>query len=241
MILQVQDLIKDAMGIIGAIAIDEEPTASEYTMGLRTANIMLDRWSSQRLMLRSDTPLAFTLTPGKASYTVGLVGTDVTTNKLLNVRSGYVIDANIDYPLEIITKEVYNSLEDKNVSSSRPMYACYDPQSSQQAQQTGILSFYYTPDKPYTVMLETESYMTEFVNLTDTVTFEPAYYEALVYNLAIRLFRRFHDGAAQLPMDVVNIANNSLHSIMSMNSQQVIAGMELPGKVSRYNIYTDGY
>jgi hypothetical protein len=76
--------------------------------------------------------------------------------------------------------------------------------------------------------------------MTDTVTFEPAYYEALIYNLAARLFRYYNDPKLQVPADIVAIAHNSMENIKNMNSVTLIAAMEYPGKVSKYNIYNDG-
>lgn len=147
----------------------------------------------------------------------------------------------MDHPLEVVTKEIHDNMQDKNVSQSRPTYVAYDPGAAQQVAQKGTILLYYTPDKPYPCTLECNCYLTEFVNLTDTVTFEPAYYETLVYNLALRLWRRYNDNKTPVPNDIAIIAKDGLHRIKAMNSTTVIAGMDLPGKVTKYNIYTDGY
>lgn len=239
MILQVQDILKDAMGLIGVIEIDETPSASDMSLALRVCNMMLDRWSSQRLMLRSETEITFTLTGGKAEYTIGPVGCDITTPRILSVQSGYVTDAQTDHPIEIITRTLYDTMEDKNVSTSRPIYVAFEAGAAQQAVPKGTLFFYYTPDKNYPVLLQCDTYLNEFVNFTDTVTFEPAYYECIVYNLAVRLFRFYNTAKMQIPPDIVMIANNSLSNIKTLNNSPIIAAIEVPGKMTRYNIYTD--
>ena len=240
MIVQVQDIIKDALGLIGAIAIDETPTNSEFTQALRTLNIMIDRWSSQRLMLRSSSPLTFPLVAGKSSYTVGTTGADVTAAKPITITSATYTDSNSnDYPVDIIDIVTYNNLGDKTISSGPVMYIAYDPGNTQQNTNKGTIYVYLTPDQAYTLSMEVQSYLTEFTSITDTVTFEPAYYEALVYNLAVRLFRYYRDAAAQIPSDILVISVNSLNNIKTMNNIQVICAMDLPGKTSSYNIYND--
>jgi len=239
MILTVQQLLTESLGLINAVAIDETPTTSELNSALISANVMIDSWSAQRLMLRADTALTFSLQSGKATYTVGASGADVTAGKILSIQSAIITDNNVDYVLSVETGQFYDSLQDKDVSTGRPMYVSYDAGATQQAVQKGTISFYYTPDKAYSVTLQTQAYLTEFTNLSDNVTFEPSYYEALIYNLAIRLFRRYHDNKVQIPPDLVAIANEAKTRIMNINSTQVTSVMEFPGSVSKYNIYSD--
>ena len=240
MILQVQDILKDAMGLIGVIAIDESPSTSEYTQVLRTLNVMVDRWSSQRLMLRSTVALSIPLVAGKATYTIGVSGCDVTAPKPIQMRTGYYRDVNNnDLPIEMIDIITYNSINDKMIASGPPMYGAYDPGDTQQIINKGTLSVYPIPDTVYYFNVEVDTYLTEFVNLSDTVTFEPAYYEALIYNLAVRLFRYYRDANVQIPQDIISVANISVNNLKTMNKFTVIAASDLPGKISSYNIYSD--
>lgn len=246
MILQVKDLIKDALGLIGAIAIDEEPTTSEYSHGLRTANVMIDGWATQRLLIKSLTSVSFTLTPGIGIYTIGPVGADTATSKHITsarpirVSSAIYRDqANIDNYIEIIDKATYNNLGDKTSSSGRPLYLCYEQSDTQQTDATGTVYIYTLPDSAYSLSMETYGYLTEFSTITDTVTFEPAYYEALIYNLAVRLFRYYRPATIPIPIDIAGIAATRLDGLKTMNSTQTISVMDLPDNNSAYNIYSD--
>lgn len=239
--ITVQQLIVDTMGLIGATAIDETPSSSELQVGLRTANMMINSWATNRLLLRSEIDITFNLTTNKAAYTIGLTGADITENKILAIKSGYVTDASIDHPVEIIEKGLYDSFEDKNVSKTRPEYVAFDAGIAQQTNQTGTIYFYNTPDKTYPVTLSCTTVLNEFVNLSDLITFEPVYIEALMYNLAIRLYRRYHDRNSQIPMDIVDLAQKSMTNLKALNSFTVLSGTDLPGKVNVYNVYTDGY
>ena len=240
MILAAQDIITDAMNLIGAIAIDETPTTSEFNMCLRTLNVMIDSWSAQSLMLRSTTTDLLTLVPGQYNYTIGPLG-NFNTAKPIQINSAFLRDSqNIDTEVNIMTQNEYEALQDKAISDARPESIYYDPGAAQ-GSTTGTLYIYPMPDAStgYVLHLESFKYLTEFVNLTDIVTFEPAYYEALQYGLAVRLFRQYHSSQDQIPADLVSLADTSKRVISKMNTTQIVAGFDLPGKASVYNIYTD--
>lgn len=236
--LQVQDIIKDAMGLIGATEMDETPSASEMSTALRIVNVMLGRWSIQTSIIRSPGQLNFPLQVGKNSYTIGLSGADITAKKPIEVISGFVRDSsNIDSNVEIIPIELFDSFDDKNINQADPACVAYDPGVTQQASQVGTIHVYPTPSSADTMFLRITCQLEQFVNLTDEVTMEASYYEALIYNLAIRLFRRFHT-TGEIPSDIVAIANNSIRNLQSSNSSRVQAQMDFCVG-GGYNIYTD--
>ena len=235
----VQQVLTEALSLIGVIAIDETPTTSELNTALRSANIMLGRWASQHFLVRADTSFSFTLTANQAAYTIGASGADFTATKPLKIYGCYVTDSSSDYPLEIVTPDFYDTLTDKNLATSRPMYVAYDPGAAQQSAHKGTLSFYNTPDKAYTGQLDYQAYFTEFVNLSDVVTFEPAYYEAIIYNLAVRVFRKFHDAKIPVPEDIAAIAATSLSNLRTLNSTPILAAIDIPGSMGGvFNPYT---
>ncbi len=253
MILQVQDIIKEAMGVIGETSIDETPTASEMNMCLRVLNMMIGRLSANRLILRSTVTDSLLLTPGVCHYVMssqvitGLTGYGyfpTSVGKPIKIISAFIRDNNgIDTPVNIIEKQEYDSYIDKSFSSARPYSLNYDPGVTQQVSHYGVLSLYPIPDNtlPYTLFIESDKYLTSLVNLTDTVTFEDAYYEFLVYNLAVRLFRRFNDDSKIMPVDIISIAKSSRETIETMNAVQVTSSMDIPGNVVTYNIFNDTY
>lgn len=236
--LQVQDIIKDAMGLIGATEMDETPSSSELLNGMRIANIMLGRWSSKLTMVRAPQVLTIPLQAGVSSYTVGLSGADIIADKPIDIISGYVRDSsNIDDPIEVLTLPVYESLDDKLINQADVSCVAYDPGNTQQATQVGTIYVYPVPASNDTLILKVTSPLVQFSSLTDDVMMEPMYYEALIYNLAVRLFRRFHT-TGEIPSDVIAIANSSARDLQSVNSTRVQAQMDMVTG-GGYNIYTD--
>lgn len=241
MILQVQDIIKDAMGIIGATAIDEVPTATELNAGLRILNVMIDSWSARKLMLRSSTDMSFPLTTGVRTYTIGPTGAWVAARPV-RIQNAFVRDSNnTDTHVDVISKQVYNDLQDKLIAQARPVYVEYDPGVTQQAAPVGTMSIFPIPDQSYTFRFSADVYLTEFGALTDTVTMEPAYYEPLMYDLAIRLYRRYHEHGKPIPPDILATARQALKTLEVMNATTPIAAIDIPRGKPVFNIYTDQY
>lgn len=241
MVLTVLDIIKDAMALINASAMDETPNASEIQLGLRALNTMIDRWSAQRLMLRSTTTDIFPLVANKDTYTIGpSITADFNTAKPINILGAFVRDGvNTDTDLEIVDRLTYDSYaSDKAFAYGRPSLLTYDPGAAQQTTNLGTIIIYTAPDTVYNLHIESDKYLTEFVNPSDVITFEPAYYEALIYNLAERLYRYYHTDAKAIPQDIIGIAKAAKHTIEVMNSVQYTSSMEIPGKFAPFNIYT---
>ena len=246
MIIQVQQLIKYAMQDIGVLAKQEAPKADEISDGLATLNMMMGGWSVRSLMVLGAVLESFPLIPGKTSYTIG-IGDDFNTTRPSAITVAFIRDGyNSDTPLQTIELDVWASIPDKDISTARPEVLYYDPGITQQSSFMGICSFYPTPDAstPYKLFMGEQKPLTEFVNFTDVVSFQPAYYEALRYNLAVRLWLQYHEDGRPVSMDIKKLANDSMKSIETMNSKTPTATIEVSGRAkagSNYNILTGEY
>jgi hypothetical protein len=303
----VNDIIKDAMGIIGAIAIDEAPSASEMKVCLDALNSLIQQWSAQNLMIRQTSQITETLTAYKPSYTIGSGG-DFSTTKPVDIESGFTRSpANVDTPLTIITIREYDRFADKSVTTGIPSYLAYDPGLAQQATAVGTIYLYPIPaanssttqactisnatpgvitcaahgysignavvfvtngglptgltvgttyyiiaagfttgqfevsatlggtaintssagSGSHAVGLSTAQVLyfraeipfTIFTTTADTVTFDAMYSEAMSYNLATRIWRRFHGVGQIIPVDIVALAAAAVKTIKMQNMQ----------------------
>ena len=243
MIIQVQQLIRTALQDIGAIAKSESPTSDEMTDGLTKLNFMIDAWSVRSLMVLGTVLEGFPLVPGKYAYTIG-PGGDFNTTRPSAITDAYVRDGrSIDTPVGILAPDEYDGIGDKAVSTGRPQGLFFDPGRTQAANPLGVVYLYPAPDSstPYTLYMGERGTVTEFVSLTDTVTFQSAYYEALEYNLAVRLWPQYHSGAQPVENDLKLLSAEAMRTIETMNAKRVTAHIEVPGKRSGYNVYTGEY
>jgi hypothetical protein len=238
-----RDIVKDALHIIGAIGLDDQPVPREISICLSSMNAMLEQWSAQKLIVRASTVQDLALTANKASYTIG-TGGELNTVKPISIQSCYVRDlSNVDHRVDICTVEQYDNFEDKTVSSSVPEYLAYDPGVTQQAAQLGTIYLYPIPDMAYTLHLHSFKALTDFTTITDNVTFEPMYNEALVYNLATRIWRKFKPLETSIPQDILYLAEESLRTIQKIVSTTPPASCDIPGvkRDNSYNILSDTF
>jgi hypothetical protein len=220
MTLSVRDLLIDAMSTIGTVAIDETPTDSELNLAMRVANILISRWASMPNMLRSTDTVKFTTVEGKSKYSIGEDWSDIPNSKPLKITSAHLTDTS-------------------NISTGRPTILAYNPGTTQQYNQTGTIILYLPPDQSYTVRFECTNDVDVFDDLDDDIEFEPVYYEALKYSIALRLFRHYHSVTTPIPVDIVALAKEAVDSLKAMNSRTPLASTDFGKATTVYNVYTD--
>jgi hypothetical protein len=236
--LTAQDIIVDALSLVGATQLDQTPPAWEMNKALRALNRMLRAWSAQKLLVRASTKEDHTLTAGTASYTIGS-GATIDTVKPIRITYAYVQDSDgMDHPLDIIEVAQYLCYRDKS-EQGIPGYLAYDPGAPQQDTHTGTIYLYYSPNKAYTLYFVSQKILTEFADLTQEFTFEEMYEEAIVYNLAIRLWPLYRKPTEMAPPHITEIAGNGIRAIRAVNSTQSKSKIDIPCSGGGYNIYTD--
>lgn len=225
----VSQLIKAAYLNLGAVDIEDEPTPAQYAQGLLSLNSMIAAWSRARMTLYGLFDESFTLTPGKAEYTV-VSGGDFNTAWAFQIESAFIRDANgADYPLQIVTQGQYDSLTVKD-TESRPEYLIYNPKGY----PTGTATLFFVPDAAYTLFWTAQKVITEFASIEDTVGIAPEYNEALEYNLTARLAPKC--GVA-LSRELAALAVSSKAVIpLAVEPAEFDGAFHATG---RYNIYSD--
>jgi hypothetical protein len=234
------DIIQSALRVVGVIRKSETPGPDEMQDGLEALNVMIDMWSGRKLLIRATTSYSHLLRAGQAQYAIG-TGQEFDTPKPLAVYSAFIRDESIyDTPLDIITVEEYDSYGDKAMTTSRPIALAYDTGSAQRETPFGTLKFDFTPDssQAYTVFMQLQNYLSDFNFLTDAVTFEPVYGEALKYNLAVRLWREYRSPTEAIPEDIAFLARQALCVIEKLNHVIPRVGIEVPPRRSVFNVYT---
>lgn len=238
MLIHVDDLIKASFRVIGVLGKAELPSADEYEDALQTLNFMISSWSVRNLMVLGTILEGFSISAGVGSYTIG-VGQTFNTTKPSAITVAYIRDSNGNDSSVFVTEPfTYYSFTDKAFATGIPTELFYDPGLTQQVTETGVIFLYPLPDKPYTLYIGQQKALTEFTAITDAVTFQPAYYEALKYELAIRLYREYHEHGKPIPVDIFALALQATKVLETLNTRQVIAANDIPGQYSTFNIYT---
>jgi hypothetical protein len=221
------DIITGAAKLLGVLFKSETLSADEAADGLVTLNDMLDSWSNDGLIGSASTIESFSLT-GASSYTIGSGGTFSTTRPI-NLLTAVVRLSSVDYPLEIITQEQYQTeISVKSITSSIPQYLTYD-----NAYPLGVIKMFPIPTSGSTLYLQSDKPLSNLSALTTTVDLPPGWKRALKYNLAIDMASEY---GVEIPPAVVPVAKESLGAIKRATSINNAMPL-MPSHVDRYSIY----
>lgn len=235
----VSAIIKSSMRVAQVLRQGEDPEDQEMTDALEALTIMLHSWAARRLLTRANTVEPFTLAASTSSFYIG-VGQTFNTSKPSAIMKSILRDTESqDTDVDVYSMEEYNSIPDKIVSTGRPSVIAYDPGYAQQATQKGTVYVYPMADvATYSLRLNQQKPFTEYTAITDTLTFDSPYEEAIKYELALRIWREYHK--TDIPGDILRDAAKAMAIIETMNAPRVIADLSRVGGGGggAYNITT---
>jgi hypothetical protein len=240
------DLVRAAMRLIQVSAVDTDLTAAELADGIQSLNRMLDQWGVEELMLYQVKREAFELITNQNPYTIGL-GATWNTIRPIRIIDAYLTLNNgsipVDYPMQVLNYDDYNAIRLKTLSTNFPSYIYYQPSFP-----VGEVYIYplYAPNDPSTQgpALITLTSWTPLPLITDPTCYielPPGYWEAIVFNLAIRIAEEYQ---FDIRPTTVALAQNALRIIKRMNQRTVTLQTDtalMNTSQMRYNIYSDGY
>lgn len=239
------DIIRAAMRLIQVSAVDVDLTASELKDGLESFNRMLDSWSLDELMLYEVKREQFPLYPNTNPYSIGIGGL-WNTVRPTKIVGAYLTLTNgsipVDYPMQVIQYDDYNDIRLKTLQTNFPGYLYYQP--SFPIGECYIYPIYANngaSTAPGTITLTSWKPFSMIVNPTSYIELPPGYWEAIVFNLAIRIAEEYQfdirpttvalGTSALIRLKRMNQRTNTLQTdVALMNTSQM-----------RYNIYSDGY
>jgi len=240
------DLIRAAMRLIQVSAVDTDLTASELQDGLESLNRMLDSWSADELTLYQVIREQFPLVSGQNPYTMGYGG-DFNTSRPMKIVDAYLVLNNgsipVSYPMQVLGYDDYNAVRLKTLSTNFPNYIYYQPSfpiaqvyiypifAPNDPSTQGPAYINLTSWKPFDMILDPTAYM----------EYPPSYWEAIVFNLAVRIAEEYQ---FDLRPTTVQLAVNALKRVKRLNQRTVTLQTDVAlmnTSQLRYNIYSDGY
>ncbi len=235
--MTVLDLITLALKQAGVVGIGQSVQAEDANDSLTLLNAMLGQWAVKRWLVYALQDVSLTST-GAASYTYG-PGGNFNVASTDHLESAYMRLLNAtspqepDFPLDLITSyEDWGRIRLKTLTTW-PQYVFFDGQYP-------LANVYFWPIPTaglYQMHLITKTPLTAFTGLTQTINLPPAYQEALLYNLGLRLRTAY-----QLPPDpqLNALAAQALSTLRYSNAQ--IPRLRLPSEVPTggwYNPFND--
>lgn len=227
------DLIKQALRLIGVLASGETPSGDEGNDAAATLNQMIDSANAEGLMIYTRQIQDFAFVPGQQVYTLGTGGNFNAPRPPYIERASVMLNngmpQQLEVPITLYTDQDWQKVSIKGTDSTFPL-SVYDDG----AFPFRNLNYWPIPrDTTAVPRLYTWSALTQFPDLRTVLTFPPAYYEWIKYNLAVRLAPEF---AATLRPEVAALASAAEAKIKAMNSDNESMVCDLgvaPGPSSR--------
>lgn len=234
------DLVKSAMRLIQVSASDTDITASELEDGIESLNRMIDQWGVEELMLYQVIRETFPLTNGQNPFTIGYGG-DWNTARPTKIIDAYLtIQAGsipVDYPMQVLNYDDYNAIRLKTLTTNFPSYLYYEP-----AFPIGTVYIYpICAASNETITITSWKPLCLINDPTCYLELPPGYWEAIVFNLAIRMAEEYQ---FDIRPTTAALAQNALRIIKRMNQRTPTLRTDdalMNTSQMRYNIYSDGY
>lgn len=183
-----QDIIQDSLERIGVYAAGETMSSADAQRALTVLNDMLDSWSNESLTCFAILEQNGTLNPGQNSYQIGNGASDFNMTRPIKILEGpgtaYLLDSNNNrYPVDVIPQAQWNMLWNiEAVNSNLPDTIFYDPQFP-----IGIINVYPQPNTSIQLYWDSYLQLSDFAELSTTVSLPPGYNRAIKACLALEL------------------------------------------------------
>jgi len=173
-------IINRAYSLLGYLAAGETLSASDAEYGRTTLNSLLDSWETQPYFAPGVDEVSATVSGLPVTIGAGMM---INIERPTKVLDGSFIRVNgVDFPITWVTREEYNDISVKSVSSTIPCYGYYD-----EALPTGNIFLWPYPSTGTELFLQVPTKIPQFVDFDTVATFIPGYQRALEYTLAEEL------------------------------------------------------
>lgn len=227
------ELINLALKQVGVLGVGQTAAAEDIADAFKMLNMMLAQWSVKRNVVHQILDVGFA-TDGRQTYTVG-IGGDFNVFRPSRLQGAYcrqLTTLPIDYPLEVLKSQTdYGRISTKSMPSM-PSTVYYDPQFP-----LSVLHVWPVAVAGYEIHLQIIAPLEQFADPYQDINLPPEYEEALMYNLAGRLYPMY--GMQPNPV-VIQLAGASLATVRMANTQT--AQLYMPDGLVRngtYNVYSD--
>jgi hypothetical protein len=224
--------ITDALDLLGANDVSETPDSATQSRDLRTLNMMLDAWNTERLIPYAMTQFSGTLVPGQQSYVIGALADFNTTLRPPKISNGeaWLRVNGVDQELQSDSVEEWAAIPVKT-NTGIPSDILYTADKI-----TATIQFYPVPDQAWAFLLWQRTLLAQIQDVGTIYYLPPGYAEAITNHLAIRLAPKH---GKPVPPEVELVATNAKAAIKRLNKapQKMVADTSTLGP-GRYDIYT---
>ena len=227
------DIINRALKSLAVIGQGETADSDQAADALVSLNDMISSWANEAAMIYQVATDIVTLQSGKNDYTIGAGAYDINTTRPLKVLQAFIRMNSIDYPVEVVSREQYQSIILKSLQSQLPTILYYDT-----GYPSSTVRLWCSPNQANDLHIDSLKPFSGFATLSDTVSLPPGYERALRLNLAVELMPEYqvrNDKLDVMAMEAKAGIKRTNHFPEKLSFPSAIP----TGHNGRYNIYAD--
>ena len=188
------ELIINALYLIGELGVGETPDAFMLSSGLELLNELIDKFSADSIYIPFLKELSFDMVAEQPTYSISdMVPADVVSNRIVDLSfANYTVPSagqGIIYPLQIINKAQYYGVTRLLPLNTRPGFIFLDKQATESS-----VTLYPAPDQPYPCLLGVKVMINELIANEELTELPPFYYGFLKYCLARKFISYYPSG-----------------------------------------------
>jgi len=208
------DILYPALRLAGVVtAAGRGPSVSQKADAFASLNRMVDAWYQQRLMIYSIKMSRYTMFPSQTSYTIGPSG-DFDAEWPVEIKAASIIlrgPTEVHCVLKLLTHAEWAAKSVREIPTTVPTELYNDG-----AYPLSRLYLWGYPVGGNDLELSTWETVNQFASQDSEVSLVPAYLEAVIYQLAVRLAGQF---GTPIRPDVMQIAREAKSVIKASNAQ----------------------
>lgn len=184
------DIIVNALYLLGELGVGETPDAFMLTTGLELVNGLLDVFAADSIYIPFLTTLDFVFVPGQDRYSISdLVPADIAADRIVDLSFANYFVSSISYPLRIVNKATYYNIARQTTVLTRPGIILLDKQPTE-----SFIIVYPRPDQPYPCSLKVKSMIDKLEPFEDISELPPYYYRFLKFAMAREFLAYYPSG-----------------------------------------------
>lgn len=225
-------IINMTLRSLGVLAEGETPSDDTSADALMAMNMMIDSWSTERLLVYTTETQTFTWPSGSSSETLGPTGSFVGNRPVTLDDATYFTVGDLSYQIALVNEEQYNSIVLKSSTSPYPEVLYVNMEYPDVT-----MKIYPVPNGDIEMHIVNVKELAQPADISTTLAFPPGYMRAFWSNLAREIAAQF--GIA-CPKNILDIATTSKRNIERINNPMDV--MSMPSSVlpmpSGFNWYT---
>lgn len=206
-------IIEDALGLTGAIGVDQTLTSDETTDCLRAFNDVLEDWSTQSMAVYGSADQTFNTVVGQAVYTIGPAGNWNTVRPVRINDPAYSTISGETFPCTAISQAEYNAIGQKAQPGTPECYLFVNEYP------IALMTLWPVPNAVLPMTFSIDRVLTQIASAGAAISFPPGYAKLFKYALAVELAPLFGKKLRDFP-DVVAIYRETLGNVKRANRKR---------------------